>query len=299
MINNRVLITGSSGFIGRNLVPKLLNLGFDILEITRTDSSTNNVSSSKANKRVSVFDSKFKEILNDFNPEIVIHLASYLTSSDEIGDIEKLIDSNIFFLSKVLCALKNIDLKLFINTGTSLEYALGNDEFLPGTFYAATKTASRFIVDYFSATNQFKQITIVPHTIYGANDSHKKVIDLICDSTSSISPINLSPGNQVLDFIYIDDVVDFYIFILENYNKLPIKSNYKLGSGIGYSLRQVASLIEEISGKKANINWGGINYRQNEVMYSVADMSKYNLDWKPRISIKEGLSRIILNRKSN
>ena len=116
-----------------------------------------------------------KEKIIEFKPEIVIHLASYLSASDQFVDILKLIDANLLFLSKLLNAVSEIHLDLFINTGSFSEYRNGDEELIPAYFYAATKTASRSIVDYYSNNYGFKQTTIIPYTIYGGNDSQKKL----------------------------------------------------------------------------------------------------------------------------
>lgn len=296
-MNNKILITGSTGFVGRNLVPKLVVEGFEILEITRDISKSTNLFSSITTK-IQSNDTNFKDKIVEFNPNIVIHLASYLTSSDDWEDVNKLIESNIVFLSKVLDSVSSSNLKLFINTGTFAEYYNGDDELLPAYFYAATKTASRSILDYYSNTYGFKQTTIVPYTIYGEKDSQKKIIDIIHDSTLSIKPVNLTPGDQVLDFIHIDDVTDFYILVVKNINKLPDKVVFKLGTGIGYNLKQIASFIEEITNVKTSINWGGRKYRKSDVMYAVSDISiiKSIFEWEPKISLKEGIRSYINNK---
>lgn len=289
-MKEKILITGSTGFVGKHLVHKLINEGFEILEITRDISNSTNLFSDTTSKLL-LDDDNFKEKISAFKPTIVIHLASYLTSSDNWTDIEKLVNTNILFLSKILDAVSNVDLKLFVNTGTFAEYFNGDDELLPAYFYAATKTASRAIVDYYANAYNFKQTTIVPYTIYGGNDSRKKIIDIIYDSTLNEKPLDLSPGEQVLDFIHIDDVTNFYTAVVKNLNKLPNKINFKLGTGIGHNLKQLAIYIEEITNRKTNINWGGKNYRNSDVMFSVANLEtiKKVIDWEPKITLKEGI----------
>lgn len=289
----KILITGSTGFFGRNLVPKLYQEGYQILELTRTINKSKELFGNKTIK-LKISDSEFKNKIKEFDPEVVIHLASYLTSSDKLEEVNKLINSNLSFLSKVLDSVAQVKLKLFINTGTFAEYFNGDETLQPAYFYAATKTASRSFIDYYALSYEFKQCTIVPYTIYGGKDSQKKIIDLIYDSIKSNTPLDLSPGDQVLDFIHIDDVTDFYVWVLKNIDKLPIKSNFKLGTGIGYSLKQVAKLVENLTQKKTNINWGGKDYRKTDVMYAVANLENLNdLSWRPKISLKDGLENML------
>ena len=294
----KILITGSTGFVGKNIVPKTLLEGHEILELTRSIAKSEELFGNKTSKLL-ISDSQFKEKILAFEPEVVIHLASFLTSSDQIEDLNKLVDTNLLFLSKVLDAVSSLAIKLFINTGTFAEYFKGDNNFEPAYFYAATKTASRAFVDYYSNAYKFKQCTVVPYTIYGGKDSQKKIIDIIYDSTINSVALDLSPGEQILDFIHIDDVTDFYIALLKNIDQLPNKSNFKLGTGLGHSLKDLAKGVEEVSGLKTNINWGGKEYRPSDVMYAVADISniKDYFDWEPKISLKQGL--ITFLKKNN
>jgi nucleoside-diphosphate-sugar epimerase len=297
-LRKKILITGSTGFVGKHLVPILLNEGYEILEITRDISKSTSLFKNTTSKLL-LDDINFKEIIIEFNPEIVIHLASYLTSSDNWIDVEKLVNTNILFLSKILNAVSKVDLKLFINTGTFAEYFKGDEEMIPAYFYAATKTASRSIVDYYANAYNFKQSTIVPYTIYGGIDSQKKIVDIIFDSTLNETPLDLSPGEQILDFIHIEDVTNFYTTVINNINRLPNKTNFKLGTGIGHNLQQVATYIEEITRRKTNIIWGGKNYRNSDVMFAIANLEniKSIIDWEPKIVFKTGLSMYLQNKK--
>ena len=296
-MKDKILITGSTGFVGKHLVEKLFNEGHTILEITRNKTKSFELFGDITSK-IEVNDINFNNKIIEFDPNVVVHLASYLTSSDKWGDVEKLIESNILFLSKLLNTVSKLNLDLFINTGTFAEYFKGDDDFNPAYFYAATKTASRSILNYYANAYNFKQSTVVPYTIYGGNDSSKKIIDLIFESTKTEKKLDLSPGEQVLDFIHIDDVVSFYQHLIKHKKKIPNKTNFKLGTGTGHNLQQVSSIIESVTNKKTNINWGGKEYRQSDVMYAVADLHeiKDKLTWNPKISITEGIKKTINNK---
>jgi nucleoside-diphosphate-sugar epimerase len=291
---DKILVTGSTGFVGQHLVKKLIDLNYSVLEITRNKKKSNQLFN-KCTTKLSLDDENFSCKVLEFNPRIVIHLASYLTSSDELNEIEKLINSNIIFLTKLLNVVSKLNLNLFVNTGTFAEFKDGKDIYKPAYLYAATKTATRYILDYYSNTYCFNHCTVVPYTIYGGIDSSKKIIDLIIESMNVDNKLDLSPGDQILDFIHVEDVVSFYIHLIENFSKIPNQSNFNLGTGKGHSLKQIASLLEIISNKKTNINWGGKDYRKSDIMYAVANLEHINkiFDWKPKISLEEGLSKMI------
>jgi nucleoside-diphosphate-sugar epimerase len=234
---------------------------------------------------------KFEQNIIKFSPEVVIHLAAYSTASDSYEDMECLINANILFLGKVLDALKSTNLKCFIYTGSSTEYHLGDGVINPSYLYSATKTAGRSILDYYADVYDFKSIFITPYTVYGGITAQKKIIDILFDSLDSDKPINITPGEQTLDFIHVLDLADLYCKVINNISTIPNKTNFHAGNGEGHTLRQLAALLEKASRKKTNLNWGGISYRKKDTMYSVANTNQQRelLNWHPSIDLTKGI----------
>lgn len=296
----KILVTGSTGFVGRHLIPKLKGAGHEIAEITiELDVSYKLFGNSTFKIEVSENQVEFVREVEIFNPDIVIHLASYLTSADDYNTLEKLLHVNIRFFCRLLDALKNCDLKLFINTGTFAEYLKGDGVFNPAYLYSATKTASRSFLNYYSKVYNFKQITVVPYTIYGGNDMQKKIVDIIFDSLDNTAPLDLTPGNQVLDFIHVEDVSDFFLEVLDYINSIANCTTFQLGTGYGYTLKDLVEIMEAQTGMNANINWGGKKYRPQDVMFATANISKqYHLfKWKAKVSLKEGVEKYLATKK--
>lgn len=110
----------------------------------------------------------------------------------------------------------------------------------------------------------------------------------------------MSPGEQVLDFIHINDVVAFYVELINNINNITESyTELALGTSIGTTPKQLATVIELLLNKKANINWGGVPYRDRDTMYSVADLKQTFrlLNWEPKIKVNEGIEMYINNKK--
>jgi nucleoside-diphosphate-sugar epimerase len=292
------MITGSTGFVGRHLIPELLKQGHEILEITiEPDVSETLFGTNTLRYILNENQENLIECVNDYSPEIIIHLASYLTSSDDYITLQKLLKTNIEFFCRILDCTKHINLKLLVNTGSFSEYIGGNDTLMPAYLYSATKIAARSLLDYYARIRPFKQTTAVPYTIYGGLDSQKKIIDYIYNSLDNPSVTNLSPGKQVLDFIHITDVVSYYSFLVNNYDSLPHKFNFHLGTGVGTSIRQLANMLEKITNKKANINWGGKPYRASDIMYAVAinELDVLDISWKANVSLEKGIEMYLEN----
>jgi len=296
----KILITGSTGFVGRHLLPKLFGQ-HEILELTIEPEVSQKLYDNQT-KKITITNNQeeLKDTIKSFNPDIVIHLASFLTSLDDYDTMKRLFDTNIFFLGRLLDAIKDLPIKLFINTGTFAEYYKGDNTLQPAYLYAATKTASRSLLDYYSLCYNFKYTTVVPYTIYGGDDTQKKIVDIVYDSLYSDTPIDLTPGNQILDFIHVDDVTDFYKLLIDNHEIVPHKQNFQLGTGKGTTLKEIASTLEKKTGKKTNINWGGKNYRQTDVLYAIADTThQHNLfQWKPKIGINDGIEYFLIKKNN-
>jgi CDP-paratose synthetase len=295
-----ILLTGGSGYVGKSLINQLAkNKLFNIFSVVRTKSDL------PKNVKAIDYDSDFKENIIKSNPDFVIHLASYLTSSSEIEETNKLIQANITFGTVLLDALKVCNIKLFINTGSYSEYHFNTGDLNPTYFYSATKTAFRSILKYYSELKKFKVVHVIPYTIYGGVYTKMKILDILFGSLDSNEKIKLSPGLQLLDFIHISDVVDFYIHVIENSHILQHHESYHLGSGRVINLQELAIKIEKLTGKKIQAQWGAQIQRERDTTYACAPIAKLKetLNWNPKISLDEGLKmyylNIIKNERSN
>lgn len=297
----KILISGATGYIGRNLIFKTWNVeNFEICALVRNKSKAKKIFRDLEN--LNFIDSSisgYQKQIKNFNPDIMIHLAAYSTSNNDYQSMKKLVNSNLVFGTEILDALKDTNLKLFINTGTFAEYYHNDGRLDSAYLYAATKTAYRSLLKYYKKIINFKLINVIPYSVYGEDDTRKKVIHYIIDSLDSDQCIDMTLGEQILDFIYIQDVVDFYISIIKKYLEIDFCKNnildLHLGTGKGISIKNLANKIETISNKKTNINWGARKYRENDIMHSVAPISKNIecLDWKANYSLQEGLKNMI------
>lgn len=287
-----ILITGATGFVGRHLIPVLLREGHQLICVIR---DREKAVSLLGEQHILYISPENLHEISIYKPECVIHLAAYLTSHDDLESLNKLLESNIIFGSRLLDALKqcNYDMKLFINLGTFAEYRLGPMKIDNAYLYSATKTAFKQLLEYYADSSGYKYINIIPYTIYGgSDDSQKKVIDYIKDSFDVSEAVKMSAGKQVLDFIHIDDVVSFLCFVIQNMSHFIKKSfiDYHLGTGIGTSLQELSYIIEAKYQKKCNINWGILPYRPRDIMYAVAPIGRLlDMGWKPTIALKDGV----------
>ncbi|MDP3301472.1 MAG: NAD-dependent epimerase/dehydratase family protein [Sulfuricurvum sp.] len=294
-----ILVTGATGTIGKALIRTLLEENYTVLAVVRNLEKSTQLFSNQVT-HILYDGTTFSHNLSSLRPDIVIHLASHSTSSDEITSISTLINSNILFVSLLLDALKNIPLKLFVNSGSFSEYHNNDGVLNPTYLYSATKTASRFVIDYFSKAYSFAFINTILYSVYGAENRNKKIMDYMIDSLDAHPPIKMSDGNQVLDFIHIDDVVRFYMLIIKKQNEIsPDYHEYHLGTGKGTSIKELAQTFKTISSKVPNIQWGAIAPRKRDTTIAIANTKNIfkDLDWESLIDLDTGVKMYLSHSK--
>lgn len=300
----KIVLTGITGFIGMNLMPQLLELGKDHEYLTLNkdvDKAQMMYPIEEYQNFRHVHTSDIESVIS-FNPDIVIHLAAVVSSANNTEMIHPMIAANIEFGVLLLDALRKCDnFKLFVNTGSFAEYRIGPDHFDNAYLYSASKTAFRIFLEYYSKLGKgFKYITAVPYSVYGGKMTIKRLFDFMAESIEAKEPVKMSPGEQVLDFIHVHDVAGFYTHVIAHSDIFLSMSNngheFYLGTGKGHTIKEVALIMERVSGKHCNIEWGGLSYRENDIMYAVAPTERNIASkWEAKISLQEGVEYFVNN----
>ena len=290
----RLLITGVTGFVGRNLIPLLIER-FPSIRILSLNRNIEKAVTLFPYPQIKHVGSEDFEALKQFNPHLVFHLATLSTPRDDSEIIPELIGTNITYGVKLLSELRNCsNLRLFVNTGTFSEYRFGGEIINDAYLYAVTKSAFRTFLEYFSDLSGYNYINIIPYTIYGGEPTIKRLMDYLIESLDARTPIDMSEGKQVLDFLHIKDLCEFYLYIIQNekeFCKIKRGEIFHIGTGIGTSIRKVSQIIEKVYHRKCNINWGGLPYRRRDIMRAIAPIfrNKKEITWEAKITLYEGI----------
>ena len=282
----KILISGATGFIGNKLLNRLSSLNYKLAIHVR--SKPTNIETN-----ITVFCGElinFCEQIKDFSPNYVFHLAgssNYPTSKD---DELKLWSSNVLYGNTLLGIVKDISDLVFVNFTTSLAY--DGTELKPFSYYALTKANFVQSLHYFTHYDNVRVFNLILYTVYGEGDNTKRVLNYILDSLDACEPISMSPGEQIMDFIHVDDVIGLCLQLLENKPNKKIEEIH-VGTGRGKTLKEAAKLIELLSKYKTNIEFGAIPYRKEEKMVNVA-LIENNRFWKSTIPFEKGIQSLIL-----
>lgn len=295
----KLLITGATGFIGSSLVDYLSGKKeYDLGVLVREPSK---IPEDKNFSGVSVLVLKedyrnLPELLKSFQPDAVIHLASLFLSSHDPEDVDGLIESNILFGTKLLEAMSGAGVKHFLNTGTNWETSGTGQDYKPVNLYAATKKAFEDILRYYVLYHDMNAIGFKLFDSYGPFDPRKKLLRLLKQNLGSRDPIAFSGGEQDIDLIYIEDICRVYEKGLEYLISREAREyqDFYIGSGNPVSVREAVEVFQEVYERPLNIDWGKRPYRPGEIMRITADVASTHetLDWKPAVTLREGLKRV-------
>lgn len=293
------MLTGGAGFVGSRLAKRLLSEGHEVHLVIRENSDLTQINSIVDSVVLHIHDGSTKgmmDIVNEARPKIVFHLASLFISEHNVSDVAPLIESNILFGVQLLEAMNAVGVKKIINTGTSWQHFNG-DKYNPVNLYASTKQAFEDIAKYYAEAHGFQIITLKLSDTYGESDPRKKLVHLLLKAAVSGEVLKMSPGQQQIDLVHVDDVVDAYVGagkILFN-EKNKTNKSYSIKSGRPITVKELVEIVESAVGHTLNIKWGGRQYRKREVM-DVVDVDPVLGEWDPKIGLASGLRNMIVHQ---
>lgn len=284
----KLLLTGATGFLGSHLTRTLVSCGHEVVILKRSFSDCRRICDLLP--QLVCFDVDRLSLSEIFKQvegiSAVIHTATcYGRRGESAADV---------FASNTLYPLQLLELAVaagigrFVNTGTSLDrflnpYALSKCQFAEWGRLSAEKGDIRFI-------------NLELEHFYGPDDDGSKFTTYVIRSCAhDLSELKLTAGAQLRDFIYIDDVVDAYVTVLEGTHSAEESFlAYGVGSGQPVTIRRFVEMVRQLAGATTRLDFGAVPYRVNEVMETCADVTALkSLGWVPRVSLEEGIGRTI------
>jgi CDP-abequose synthase len=290
MNSPKILITGLSGFLGGNLI-EAVPTSWQIYGVSR--SAGERPSIVKGRKIVWIGSMNITAELDRIGKlDYVIHLATqYFRDGGGLIDAEEV---NVRFPLKILEHQSKSGGGLFINTDTFFTKPGFNYKFF--LEYIASK---RNFLEWCKVASQTVEnlhvINMRLEHVYGPRDRADKFIPYVLKALlQNESSIDLTEGNQVRDFVYVDDVVDAYKLVLLERDRDEKFVELNVGSGSGITIRQFVELAKELTGSRTELRFGAVKERDGEISESIANCQQLKLHgWLPRVSLREGLMNII------
>jgi nucleoside-diphosphate-sugar epimerase len=291
----RALVTGATGFVGSHLVERLVGGGHDVHVLVRPSSDLSDVAPIASTLTVHTLDLEadaLARIVETAAPEIVFHIASLVVAEHRSQDVEPLIRSNVLFPCQLVEAMAANGVCKLINCGTAWQH-YQNRSYSPVCLYAATKQAFVDLLQFYVEAKGLAIIDLKLFDTYGPRDKRGKLFSLLYRATIPGERVAFSPGEQMLDFVYIDDVVDAFMIAANRLfeDSRPRFETYPVRTGQPIALRELVKTFSEVTGLSPNIGWGERSYRSREVMSPWRGGA--NLPgWHAKVELKDGIRRV-------
>lgn len=302
-MKEKILITGATGFIGSNLTRRLVEEKKEVYIVLRKESDICRIKD--IIKRVNViyadlldYDKLAKKV-QKVNPKYIFHLATYGSYPDLQKDDNLMIKTNILGTYNLLKATKGIDYKCFIHTGSSSEYGIKDtaisetDILEPVDQYGVTKACATLLCQMFSKKYKKNIVILRPFSVFGPYEKGSRFIPYVIMGCLKKKEVKMTSGEQKRDFIFINDVIDIYLKVMD---KEGISGQiFNVGTGNDSSIKETAKIIFELTGSDPRLlKIGAKKSREIEAITSwKADTSKMEeiLGYKPQHTLREGIKK--------
>lgn len=263
----KILVTGSSGFVAKHLIPKLEKLGHFVYDM---DLEYGYDCKSYDDCLACIKDS-----------EVVIHLAAFTDVQESITYPVEYFVNNLGGLVTMLGVADTKHVKRFIFASSAAADS-------PQSPYGVTKLCGESWCDIFKKCYGLSTISLRFFNVYG-NGTDKGVIPLWIKAIKNGERPVIYGGNQVRDFVYVKDVVDAIV--------LAMKSNrvgtYEIGTGKGIAIFDLSFVLLEAM--KSDLKIIPKEAKDGEIQKSIASIgsSGYVWGWKPKYTLEAGLKEML------
>lgn len=305
----RVLITGGLGMLGSTVASHLVEIGADVTLLDACikpfGSNNFNISEIKDRVKVVISDIRDKEAVHDVvvDKDIIFNFAAQVSHNDSLKD--PFLDADINYLGhlNILEAVKNCNPNaVILFSGSRLQFGeieknpvVENHPLKPLTPYALNKTAAENLYLYYNRVYGIPAVVFRIANPYGPRSQirHSKycMVNWFIRQAMENKAIQIfGNGNQIRDYIYIDDLCN--AFLIASVTDKAWGEVFNIGSGMGIKFGSMAEKVIEVvgKGKIEYIPWPD-NYLNVETGDYITDIGKIKefIGWHPDTSFEDGL----------
>jgi len=280
----RVLVTGASGFIGSNVVRKLVNDGAEVHALTSTVSAVYPVRLVDLRDRITMHEgnlidrSAMDAVVDKARPEYVLHLGAFTHVGKSWQRVDECIQANVQGTVNLLQALARYDYRRFVYTGTSEIYGDIDVPFRedarvnPISPYSVSKYAGERYCRMFHQGYGWPIVMLRPFNAYGPGQTPDRVIPEIIVRALRRQDLKMTQGYQTREFNFVEDIAEG--FVLAATAPGVECEILNLGCGEELSMRHVAQTILDLMGNPIEAQFGALPERPTEIHRMYSDSTK-------------------------
>ena len=297
----KVLVTGGAGFIGSHTVDKLLDTGAEVLVVD--DLSTGkreNLNPHAGFVRMDICSRYLSEEFNRFKPDFVVHLAAQVSVTRAVDDPVKDSMTNVVGTVNLLknCLLHNVKRVVYASSAAvygnpGVDLITEGTATVPLSFYGVSKLTPEYYLRVFSHLYGLHYTVLRYANVYGPRQDARGeagVVSIFASKAASgENPVIFGDGEQTRDFIFVGDVAAANIMAIHAGDRATLN----IGTGKGTSINKLLTMICEITG--VNLEPVFVEARDSDIRHSRMDITNTLActDWRPQMTLKEGLTRTL------
>lgn len=295
--NTTILVTGGAGFIGSNLVDKLIPEKYSVIIVDNLKTGEiKNVNRKAEFIKFDIRDVNLKRLIREKKPDYIFHLAARASLSGSLKTPSDDIDVNLLGTQNLIEAAKDTNVKKIIFASSAAIYGESatlpikeNITKNPTSIYGVTKLAGEFLMGICSKQYHFPVVVLRFSNVYGPRQDTQGeggVIAIFIGKIMNDQCLQIfGNGHQTRDFIYIDDVTTACIEALKD----KVIGEFNISTSHETSINKIHQLFQSLLARHISKKY--TNRRVIEVNRSNLSYNKYNLStgWKPQIDLTQGL----------
>lgn len=312
MKKRTIIVAGANGMLGSALVERLLGLDYRVLALYRRGAQVRRRLPSSSTDfhpiEVPAIESFILErALEGIVADAVVNCTGAGVDPAE-RDSEGLWLGNVKPITALVSFAATAKIAHVIHTGSEAEYGravvgrrISEDHpILPFTEYGAAKAASVCYAAAVAQAHDIKLLVLRPFYVFGPGERSHRLLPSIAAAAVSRRPVRMTRGEQLRDFIYVDDAVEAYVAAL-NADWRESVTVCNLCSGQAQKIRQVGEMAAKMLGLSSEIlQWGALPDRDTDAPWIVGDPSRIEavVGWRASLTLEEGVARWIHDQRS-
>jgi len=295
----KVLVTGASGFIGRNALPQLSARGYEVHAVSRSSvASVHQTASGAQWHEVDLLDMKAAgNLMGNVRPTHLLHLGWYAEPGKYWSAPE-----NFHWVEASLRLVQSFAQhggERIISAGTCAEYDWtrsdccidGETPLAPSTVYGTCKHAWRMLLESFAGISGLSAAWGRIFFLYGHSERRERFVSSVICSLLKGEDAKCSHGNQQRDFLHVSDVAAAFVSLLDS----NVTGAFDIGTGQTVKLKNVVYFIADQIGRRDLVKLGALPASANEPPILRADAQRLMVatDWQPKYELEQGLSDTI------
>ena len=292
----RIVITGGTGFIGRYVVPLLIELGYEVHVFAREPSVY--VPAGANLVRVDLLNQDAcRKAMQTIRPDCLLHLAWYTehgkfwTAADNFAWVDA--------TTVLLDAFRHNGGRRAILAGTCAEYDWSNGiciegetPLLPQTIYGKSKDAIRQFAENYCASTNIELVWARIFFPYGMGEPAGRLLPSVIRALFKGEVVKCSHGRQFRDFLHVSDTAAALVHLIKTSG---LRGAFNLGSGEPIRISTLVNMCASHFKHAAKIEFGSVAVPDNDPMMLIASPEKLmSTGWQPQISIDDGISRYVM-----